>query len=238
MGLKLEKVIPWGRSLAEYIRMFDLTPEQLKMRILDCAGGPASFNAEMTRQGYNVISCDPVYQFSADEIAQRIQETYPILINGVKANWENYTWQDIQSPEEMGRIRMSAMQQFLKDFPFGLQQGRYVIGELPMLLFDTKQFDLALCSHFLFTYSDLLSLEFHLASIQELCRVAGEVRIFPLLNISGEISSLLLSVIKELAAQGYNWEIQQVPYEFQKGGNQLLRVWRTKSPNIDSVNES
>ncbi|GAB4196352.1 MAG: SAM-dependent methyltransferase [Coleofasciculaceae cyanobacterium] len=238
MGLKLEKVIPWGRSLAEYIRMFDLTAEQLKMIILDCAGGPASFNAEMTRQGYNVISCDPVYQFSADEIAQRIQETYPILINGVKANWENYTWQDIQSPEEMGRIRMSAMQQFLKDFPFGLQQGRYVIGELPMLPFDTKQFDLALCSHFLFTYSDLLSLEFHLASIQELCRVAGEVRIFPLLNISGEISSLLLSVIKELAAQGYNWEIQQVPYEFQKGGNQLLRVWRTKSPNIASLNES
>ena len=238
MGLKLEKVIPWGRSLAEYIRMFDLTPEQLKMRILDCAGGPASFNAEMTRQGYNVISCDPVYQFSADEIAQRIQETYPILINGVKANWKNYTWHDIQSPEEMGQIRMSAMQQFLEDFPFGLQQGRYVIGELPMLPFDTKQFDIALCSHFLFTYSDLLSLEFHLASIQELCRVAGEVRIFPLLNISGEISSLLLSVIKELAAQGYNWEIQQVPYEFQKGGNQLLRVWRTKSPNIDSVNES
>jgi SAM-dependent methyltransferase len=238
MGLKLEKVIPWGRSLAEYIRMFDLTPEQLKMRILDCAGGPASFNAEMTRQGYNVISCDPVYQFSADEIAQRIHETYPILINGVKANWENYTWQDIQSPEEMGRIRMSAMQQFLKDFPFGLQQGRYVIGELPMLPFDTKQFDIALCSHFLFTYSDLLSLEFHIASIQELCRVAGEVRIFPLLNISGEISSLLLSVIKELAAQGYNWEIQQVPYEFQKGGNQLLLVWRTKSPNIDSVNDS
>lgn len=235
MGLKLEKVIPWGRSLAEYIRMFDLTPDQLKMRILDCAGGPASFNAEMTRQGYNVISFDPVYQFSADEIAQRIQETYQTVIDGVKTNWENYTWQDIQSPKELGQIRMSAMQQFLEDFPSGLQQGRYVIGELPMLPFDTKQFDLALCSHFLFTYSDLLSLEFHLASIQELCRVAGEVRIFPLLNISGEISSLLLSVIKELAAQGYNWEIKQVPYEFQKGGNQVLRVWRTKPPNINVV---
>lgn len=235
MGLKLEKVIPWGRSLAEYIRMFDLTPDQLKMRILDCAGGPASFNAEMTRQGYNVISFDPVYQFCADEIAQRIQETYQTVIDGVKTNWENYTWQDIQSPKELGQIRMSAMQQFLEDFPSGLQQGRYVIGELPMLPFDTKQFDLALCSHFLFTYSDLLSLEFHLASIQELCRVAGEVRIFPLLNISGEISSLLLSVIKELAAQGYNWEIKQVPYEFQKGGNQVLRVWRTKPPNINVV---
>lgn len=235
MGLKLEKVIPWGRSLAEYMRMFDLTSDHLKQRILDCAGGPASFNAEMTRQGYHVISCDPVYQFSADDIAQRIQETYQTVIDGVKANWKNYTWQNIQSPEELGKIRMSAMQQFLEDFPSGLQQGRYVIGELPMLPFDTKQFGLALCSHFLFTYSDLLSLEFHLASIQELCRVAGEAQIFPLLNISGEISSLLLSVVKELSAQGYNWEIKQVPYEFQKGGNQLLRVWQTKPPNINIV---
>ena len=69
MGLKLENVIPWGRSLEEYVRMFNLTPEDLKLAILDCAGGPASFNAEMTGQGYNVISCDPVYHFTADEIA-------------------------------------------------------------------------------------------------------------------------------------------------------------------------
>jgi hypothetical protein len=68
--------------------------------------------------------------------------------------------------------------------------------------------------------------EFHLASIQELCRIAGEVRIFPLLNqFSREVSPLVPLVMKELAAQGYNLEIKQVPYEFQKGGNQMLRVW-------------
>jgi hypothetical protein len=52
MGLKLNQVIPWGRSLAEYIEMFHLTPKALSGQILDCAAGPASFNAEMTRQGY------------------------------------------------------------------------------------------------------------------------------------------------------------------------------------------
>jgi hypothetical protein len=221
---KLENVIPWGRSLNEYVRMFDLMPEEFSLKILDCAGGPASFNAEMTHQGYNVISCDPISQFSADEIAQRIEETYQTVIDGVKANREKYTWQDIPSPEELGKIRMPAMRQFLKDLPVGIQQGRYITSELPVLSFDTKQFDLALCSHFLFLYSDLLSLDFHLASIQELCRVAGEVRIFPLLNMSGKVSPVLPSVIKELAAQGYNVEIKRVPYEFQKGGNQLLRV--------------
>ncbi len=227
MGFKLESVVPWGRSLDEYIRMFDLTADELRLKILDCAGGPASFNAEMMRKGYKVISCDPIYQFSADEIAQRIQETYQTVIDGAKATQEYYVWQDIQSPEHLGQIRMAAMQQFLEDLPLGIQQERYITAELPILPFDTEQFDLAICSHFLFTYSDLLSQDFHLASIQELCRVAGEVRIFPLLNqYSREISPLLPSVMKELAAQGYNVETKQVPYEFQKGGNKMLRVWK------------
>jgi hypothetical protein len=68
VSLKLDKVIPWGRCLDEYIGMFSLTSSDLKRAILDCAGGPASFNAEMTRQGNKVISCDPVYQFTAVEI--------------------------------------------------------------------------------------------------------------------------------------------------------------------------
>lgn len=224
MGLKLDSVIPWGRSFAEYIQMFDLSPADLHLSILDCAAGPASFNAEMTRQGYKVIACDPIYQFSANEIAKRIQETYQTVIEGVQANLDNYVWRDIQSPQQLGDIRMAAMVQFLDDLPQGLDQGRYITAELPVLPFNRHEFDLALCSHFLFTYSDLFSAEFHLASILELCRVAKEVRIFPLLNISGEESPILQGVMNELATQGYSVEIRQVAYEFQKGGNQLLRV--------------
>ena len=229
MGFKLDKIIPWGRSLREYTKMFALTQNDRTLQILDCAGGPASFNTEMTRQGYRVISCDPIYQFSVDDIAQRIQETYSIVIDGLKANYNNYLWQDIHSPEEVGQIRLSAMQQFLEDLPLGLHQGRYITAELPMLPFQNNQFDLAICSHFLFSYSDFLSQDFHLASIQELCRVAHEVRIFPLLNISGEVSLLLPSLIKELDAIGYKFNIQEVAYEFQKGGNQMLRVSKLSS---------
>jgi SAM-dependent methyltransferase len=227
MGFQLEKVIPWGRSMEEYVRMFNLTPDELQLNILDCAGGPASFNAEMKRQGYEVISCDPIYQFSAGVIAQRVQDTYQSVIDGVQATREDFVWQDIQSPEHLGQIRMSAMQKFLEDLPLGIQQGRYITAELPTLPFDSDRFDLALCSHLLFTYSDLLSQEFHLASIRELCRVATQVRIFPLLNnFSTEVSPLVGLVMKELTAQGYNLEIHQVSYEFQKGGNQMLQVQR------------
>ncbi|MBW4649863.1 MAG: SAM-dependent methyltransferase [Kastovskya adunca ATA6-11-RM4] len=224
MGFKLEEVIPWGRSLDEYIRMFDLQPDDFKRTILDCGGGPASFNAEMTRQGYSVVSCDPIYQFRTTQIRQRIQEVYQTVIEGTSANRENYVWQAIPSPEQLGQIRLEAMQQFLEDLPRGKQQGRYITAELPVLPFGTNQFDLALCSHLLFTYSDLLSEDFHLAAILELCRIASEVRIFPLLNLSGERSPLLSPIVNRLETQGYHLAIQQVPYEFQKGGNQMLQV--------------
>lgn len=228
MGLKLDRVIPWGRSLAEYTKMFALTPEDLGLNILDCAGGPASFNAEMTSQGYQVISCDPIYQFSADEIAERIEDTYELVINGVRENLDAYVWENMRSPSELGQIRMAAMNKFLADFPQGVEEGRYLNQGLPVLPFNNGEFDLALCSHFLFTYSDELLETFHLASIIEMSRVAKEVRIFPLLNISGEVSPLLDPVINKLSVKGYILEIHRVTYEFQKGGDRMLRIFPPK----------
>ncbi|KJH73330.1 hypothetical protein [Aliterella atlantica] len=225
MGFKLESVVPWGRSMQEYVGMFALKADELNLKILDCGGGPASFNAEMFQQGYSVVSCDPIYQFTADEIAGRVRDTYQAIIDGTKTNYDRFVWQDIPSPEELGKLRITAMNKFVADFPIGLQQGRYVIDELPNLSFNFSQFDLALCSHFLFTYSDNLSLDFHIAAIREMCRVAKEVRIFPLLvQFSGEVSLWLQPVIDEMQRCGYKVEIQQVAYEFQKGGNKLLSV--------------
>lgn len=224
--IKLENVVPWGRSMQEYIRMFDLTPDEFKSSILDCAGGPASFNVEMIRLGYKVISCDPIYQFTGDEIRQRVNETCKKIIDGVRVTYDNFIWRDIQSPEHLGQIRIAAMRQFLEDFALGIKEGRYVTDQLPVLSFNKSQFDLALCSHFLFTYSEQLGLDFHLASILEMRRVAKEVRIFPLLvHFSGEISPLLQIIMGELQKRGYKVEIKQVPYEFQKGGNKMLRIF-------------
>ncbi|MGF1480170.1 MAG: SAM-dependent methyltransferase [Cyanophyceae cyanobacterium] len=227
----LETVVPWGRSLDEYRRMFNLNPAEFGT-ILDCGGGPASFNAEMHQRGERVVSCDPIYQFSRREIAQRIEETYAVVLEAVRANQDRFVWNVISSPEELGRVRMASMKQFLADFPQGVKQGRYVTEALPQLSFSNHQFDLALCSHLLFTYSEQLSLEFHIASILEMCRVATEVRVFPLLtHFSGERSPHLQPVINTLRAKGYRVEIQPVSYEFQRHGNQLLRVL----PNTNSM---
>ncbi|MGF1494340.1 MAG: SAM-dependent methyltransferase [Microcoleaceae cyanobacterium] len=224
MGLQLESVIPWGRNLEEYTRMFDLTTADFNGSILDCAAGPASFNAEMTHQGYSVVSSDPIYQFSVAEIEQRIQATYDIVISGVRKNLQSYVWQQTQSPEQLGQVRMAAMRKFLQDFSQGLVEQRYSVTALPQLPFAPQQFDLALCGHFLFTYSEHLSEVFHVQSVLELCRVAREVRIFPTLTLSGQPSPFLAIVMQELIAQGYTPELKTVPYEFQKGGNQMLSI--------------
>ncbi|AFY71482.1 hypothetical protein Pse7367_3237 [Thalassoporum mexicanum PCC 7367] len=224
MGLKLKDIVPWGRSLAEYMRMFDLKPVELELHILDCASGPASFTAEMTKMEHDAIACDPIYSFSASEIADRIDETYEVIITGVKANLDSYVWGEIQSPNELGQVRITSMRKFLEDYAIGLKAGRYVTAELPNLPFSDRQFDLALCSHFLFSYSELLSLQFHIEAIEEMCRVAGETRIFPLLDISGEPSPWLEPTIAELQKRGMKTEVKTVSYEFQPGGNKMLRV--------------
>jgi hypothetical protein len=38
MGISLDQVVPWGRSLDEYRRMFDLTPAEMEGPILGCPG--------------------------------------------------------------------------------------------------------------------------------------------------------------------------------------------------------
>ena len=121
------------------------------------------------------------------------------------------------------------MQEFLTDFPSGHAQGRYRAAELPNLLFRGNEFDIALCSHFIFRYSNLLDLTFHLGSIRELCRVAGAVRIFPLVpQFGAEHSRWLRPVPDELTQRGYPREVKRVPYEFQKGENEMLCISRRR----------
>ena len=229
MAVNLDQVVPWGRSLDEYVRMFDLAQGDLESPILDCGGGPASFNVEMHRRGRSVVSCDPIYQFSAAEISRRIEETYEAILQKTAQTRVNFLWHEMKSPEHLGQIRMAAMKLFLDDLPLGLAEGRYRVAELPALPFRDAEFDLALCSHLLFTYSDLFPLEFHIDSIRELCRVASEARIFPLLpSFSSRHSPHLAPVARHLTKEGYRCELRRVPYEFQKGGNEMLRVSRVE----------
>jgi hypothetical protein len=224
--MKLNEVVPWGRTLQEYKLMFNLSETDLNKKILGCGDGPASFNAEMTELGYSVVSIDPIYEFSGNQIRQRVQETYEPIISQVKQNVDHYIWNNFHDPEQLGYARLAAMDKFLLDYEIGRIKGRYLWQSLPKLELADNQCELCVCSHLLFLYSDHLSLDFHIASIHELLRISKEVRIFPLLKLDCEPSPYLDLVIKNLPSQQFDVEVQPVAYEFQKGGNQMLKINR------------
>jgi hypothetical protein len=224
MGFTLDKVMPWGRSYDEYVSMFNLTEKDLSLRILGCGDGPAAFNTALTKRGGSVVSVDPVYVFDTAQIRGRIAETYETVMAQMHNNQGDYVWEDISSVEQLGKVRMSAMEDFLADFDAGKQQGRYIAGELPSLPFESGKFDIALSSHFLFLYSAHLSAEFHIRALQEMLRVAHEVRIFPLLALDGAASPYLKAANEYFSAKGFSVDTMRVPYEFQRGGNEMLVV--------------
>ena len=224
--MELDHVVPWGRSFEEYQRMFNLAPADLDKRILGCGDGPASFNATLTARGGRVVSCDPVYRFSPEAIRRRVDAVYPEIMAKVWANASNYLWDELGTVEQLGEVRMAAMTDFLADFTEGCEQGRYCDAALPDLPFEDAAFDLALCSHYLFLYSDHLDEEGHLQGMRELCRVAKEVRVFPLVALDGNHSRHLDAVMAALADEGIRTSLEPVDYRFQKGATEMLVATR------------
>lgn len=222
MAFNYQDIVPWGRSFDEYRRMFDLTPDDLTKSILGCGDGPASFNFRCNQNGGNVISVDPLYAMTREQIEQRIKDTYEDVLSQTRQNQDKFKWDRIGSVSELGQIRMAAMSDFLISFEAGLRTKKYVAGSLPDLPFSDQQFELVLCSHFLFLYSDHLNGQFHTDAISEMLRVANEVRIFPLLDMNGIPSPYLDKVVNQF--NHYRLEIRTVDYEFQLGGDQMLLI--------------
>ena len=225
MGFTIDQAVPWGRNLDEYMAMFALTDNDLDKNILGCADGPASFNAELTQKGERCTSVDPVYQFSSRQIRKRIDETRKKIMVQLEKNQADYLWSYYQTPEKLLEIRLNAMHTFLEDFEIGKVEGRYIVGALPALPFADHSFDLIVSSYCLFTYSNHLGLDFHVQSVLDMCRVGDEVRIFPLLQMDGKKSPYVDPVLATLTEKNIRYSIEQVPYEFQKGGNQMLLMY-------------
>tara|TARA_R100000900_G_scaffold146524_2_gene137272 strand:- start:149173 stop:149805 length:633 start_codon:yes stop_codon:yes gene_type:complete len=204
--------------------MFDLSAADLHKSILGCGDGPASFNAALTRQGGAVMSVDPVYQFSAEQLRDRIHAVYSEVMGQMAQHVSDYVWESIPNLEALGATRMAAMEDFLRDYDAGRSAGRYLCASLPSLPFADRQFELALVSHFLFLYSDHLNLQQHIDGLRELCRVAREVRVYPLLSLDGRRSPHLSGVRQVLESRGLETDLRPVRYRFQRGATEMLVV--------------
>lgn len=223
MSFKLSGVVPWGRNFEEYRLMFRLTEDDLQKKIAGFGDGPACFNRELTERGGSVISFDPIYQFTKDDIEKRIEEVRVEVMEQMRQNRDNYVWTKIKSLDELENLRMSAMKRFLEDYDKGKADGRYVYHELPdRLPFEDNYFDIGLSSHFLLMYT-ALGYDFHIKAMSEMLRVCREIRIFPIVDLDANKTELIGSVIDHFR-KDYRVDIVNTDYEFQKGDNKLLTI--------------
>ena len=229
--MDVTEVVHWGRDLDEYCQMFALTDQDLDKRILGCSDGPACFNAEMTRQKRSVVSFDPLYGLPLAHIEERVRQgsefgrSYSSTHRHDLFRWETQGYTDV---DDVADRHDAAMSLFLEDFRTEGEGQRYVAGGLPELPFADDSFDLALCGHFLFLYSHLLSLRYHLDSIHQLLRVAREVRIHPLIDLTPARSPYVEPVMNALRAEGHHVNLLDLGcYErLANGGNTTLQICR------------
>jgi len=221
----------WMCELKDYKRMFALTPEDLTLNIIDCAAGPSTFNAELTAQGGRVVSCDALYAMVFEKVQMETQELIETLLKRVQEKQEEFSWDSVSSLEELRKTYEAAARLFFDDFKKDKKHQRYYAESLPQFTFKDYQFDLALCAHFLFDRTIHPEENFIVNSIKEMCRVAREARIYPLLDAKGEITKEVGPVMMQLQMAGYGVEIKEVDYGVEKKANAMLRVW----PNVCEV---
>lgn len=230
-----QQVLFYGRTLKEYVKMFDLELSVCKgYKILDCPSGPASFVEEARQQGLDVVGCDPLY---TDDLKLLIEYGNLDIDKTIEIRSQYsqlFSKKFYSSLEAMKEYATSALKIFAEHYSVGKTENRYIEAALPNLPFDNQNFDLVLSGNFLFIYSQLynqnlkhLDYEFHRQAVMELLRVSKkEVRIFPIPYHQGKLNEYASKLLTDLEQDGIVAEIVPVEYEIVQGGNLMLRLSR------------
>lgn len=214
-----------ARSLAEYTDMFGLDQADLRRRIIDCPGGAASAVAEISANGGDAIAVDPQYALGAYDVRDRVLADLDRSIAHSRARDRDYDWHVRGGVVGHEAIRRTAAELMLADLDASPE--RYIAGALPSLPLAADSADLVLCSHLLFTYADRMDLADHVDAIVEMARVAPEVRIYPLVDHSGNpLPELVRSVIAKLKKERLTSRIEPVIRPFQLAATTRLVVER------------
>lgn len=196
--------------------MFGLTDDDVAgLSVLDCCAGASSFTAESPAR---VMALDPAYasQNLSDQVWAGLRDVDRII----GENEEHFDWSWYGNRERRTRLRTTAARLFLDDFK--RRPDRYVAGALPNLPFADSSFDLVVCSHLLFTWSDVLSAQWHRRAFAELARVARqEIRVFPLV-LQGVGTPV--AFLDDLRSEFADSQVRTVAYRFQRDANQMLVI--------------
>ncbi|MBM7653365.1 SAM-dependent methyltransferase [Neobacillus cucumis] len=222
--LNLERIVFIGRTFEEYLDMFLLSNEDLKgKKILDCPAGACSFTAIGNKNGLNVTACDIAYEYSLEDLKNKGQHDIAHTMEQMEKSQSNFIWDYFENVQGLRKHRVTALNDCINDMKDS--SARYVPATLPTLPFKDEEFDLLLSAHFLFMYGDRLDYKFHIKTIKELLRVTKEeIRIFPLVDLTGKRYEFLDEIINNLTKKGYMVEEIKVPYEFQRNANSMLII--------------
>jgi len=236
----LDGVAFYGRTLSEYMEMFDFQPEDWHgKRILDCNSGPSSFSAESNRIGINTVACDPLYEHTLQTLIPRAESDLERCLHKPESQRHLFEAAASDSQSFYGTEKQRAIFNFSRDYSQGKAEGRYIAAALPELPFASNSFDLVLSAHFLFVYAtkdngglldvDHFPLEFHIAAIKELLRVSrNELRIYPLKGPNRSDNPLLQEVLQWLKEEPVDIEFRSVSYKDIVGANTMLKIQKKK----------
>lgn len=221
----MRRIALWGQHLDEYRDMFGLTAADLSKNFLEYNSGASAFNAELSKLNTKCISCDPWFDLELEELAEKINTNFNNRLKQLENNLQNIDVSRYGSFAKLIAYRRQGIAEFLQDFVKGKDDKRYIGPQGASLPFADFSFDFAVVANNFFADLDYQTVEYHVAIIKELGRVAKDVRIFPLVDVNGVPSSLLGPIIMGLHQDNFGVEVKDVAYHLQPKGNAMLRVW-------------
>jgi hypothetical protein len=209
--------------------MFGLESSDLVGRtVVDVAAGGSDFVAAASAVAARAVAVDSAYAVEPDLLTAQLADNTDTGLGIVDQHPDRFTWRWYCDRNTRDEMRHDAAQRFAIDRLASPEH--YFAGTLPRLPFRDGAADLVLCSHLLFTWSDVLGRDWHRDAILELARVGAEVRIFPLVvQRTGDEIGWRPELCDELRSGGLVVERRQVPYEFQTGADRMLVVSRRVS---------
>ena len=221
----MRQFVLWGQHWDEYRELFALSPQDSSCRLLEFGCGPNAVNAELKEQGCSMVSCDSLFNLDSEALLAEVWPIFKTVLDKMNAEKDHLDLRAYGSLEALKEKRQAGLEQFFADYSLGKEEGRYLGSEGVSLGFPDFSFDLALSTNFLFRNFEMQDLDFHVAMIKELVRVAREVRIAPLVDKSCKPSPLLGPVLLALQEANLGVEVKNVEHPLQPNGNAMLRVW-------------
>ena len=213
-----------SRSFAEYVAFFALDPDRLPRRVVDCSAGVSGFVAAAAERGCAAVAVDPAYREPVDRLAE-IARAGALGGSALVADHrDRFSFEWYGTPERQRALRAAALDACLADRR--RRPDHYVAAALPRLPFADASFDLALCSHLLFTWANVFDAAWHEAAIREMARVAARCGCsrWCTRDPASRWSSSTRCATDWRRDAGLVTRVERVPYAFQLGGDQMLVV--------------